>query len=316
MERLGDAGFRLVIGMTRIIRKPDGAEKYDFLPAHRWANQVAPDTREGARELFRKYPRADRVAIATGPCRALPEDEELIGIDIDVGHGNGADGFKSLRAMLDELGINFLPLGPRWHTPRGGLHMLFRIERGIALDPAPAPGVEIKQANRLLTCPPTVRPDGAYTWLKGCAPWELFTPRPPAKFVERVRKPEPKPAPPAMPYTPPADDKEAVRRRAYVERALQGEASDLALTAEGGRNHALKDAARRMANFVAGEPDVLRADEVRDALRAACVSNGLIADRGEPAFAKSFDSGFKFGLKFERRVPAPTKRPPPRSQGR
>jgi hypothetical protein len=66
----------------------------------------------------------------------------VVGLDIDVGHGDGANGWDS----LDEIGISLHPHSPTCHTPRGGSHVLFA-HPGAEIDIRSgriAPGLDLK----------------------------------------------------------------------------------------------------------------------------------------------------------------------------
>jgi hypothetical protein len=72
----------------------------------------------------------------------------------------------------------------------------------------------------------------------------------------------------------------------------------LAEVAEGGRNTALNRAAFELGTLACVAP--LGRDEVHEALRVACVANGLMTDEGnggEAGFEATFDSGWNAGLR-------------------
>lgn len=69
----------------------------------------------------------------------------LLVIDLDRNHDDGADGIASFREILSAEGHE-LPHGFRVRTPKGGVHIYFRLERDLALNGRSRywPGVDVK----------------------------------------------------------------------------------------------------------------------------------------------------------------------------
>lgn len=307
--RCAEAGLRPIVGNF-------GEGGRGFLPACKFQMTWPTDIRLAAQGHVQRYPECAALALVMGPCRA----GNVFALDVDRGHTAGVDGFASVRTLLDEYGVKRFAHGPRWKTPRGGCHVLFRAEHGVPIRNMSGkhglrPGVDVRAHNGLCTAPPSVRSDGAYEWL--VAPWEAEIPMAPDWLVDLVRKVErPSPAPVAPVEIPRGDDRERNRRATYVERALQGELADLALCGAGGRNAALFSAAAKCAAFRAGEPDFTPSEEVmRARLFAACVQNALVDDDGASAVHMTIGSGFQAGRQTPRYVPPALKTKATRNRG-
>lgn len=286
---LGRMGFRVAIGSTIV----SGPGKLEFRPAHRFANGAAPDTAEEAAHLVRRLPGCNRIAIVTGPCRA----GFVVGLDLDRNHGDGADGISEFRRALDEVGMDKLPPGPRWRTPRGGFQQLFLGDPTLRLASRPVPGIEVKwHPNLLLTCPPTRRPDGDYTWLSLPMPPSAFPPR----LVELWRQPDRLLSPEHITLPTLPRGAHDVRSDHWVQRAVDEECQRLGACGRGSRRDALLAAARKLGNIAAGQPDLLSRDFALKALRSSCIQNGFIEDDGLSAFTRTFLDGFDYGLKWPR----------------
>lgn len=92
----------------------------------------------------------------------------------------------------------------------------------------------------------------------------------------------------------PCDQQTDHRRRQYALAALAGCADELARTIQGSRNDKLNALSYRLGRMAAR--GWLTEDEIGAALWAACETNGYIDDDGQPAFRRSFQSGFRAGL--------------------
>jgi putative DNA primase/helicase len=98
------------------------------------------------------------------------------------------------------------------------------------------------------------------------------------------------------------------RIRAYAAAALDGEAKQLAMIGEGGRNYGLFAAVCKLGNYV--HHGVLSQSETHTALLDACTANGYIKGHGSAAFEKTFRSGLEWSADDELREPPPGKEQP------
>jgi hypothetical protein len=151
--------------------------------------------------------------------------------------------------------------------------------------------------------PPSIHPDTKepYRWLRGPGMATLYR-RPLINLVDisvkhieamaMVLRPWcPFPMPIKRPKAMPGDIATDERMRRYALGALRKEAANLAAMARNsGRNIQIFMVAGRLGIFLHNK--VLAKAEIVDALLAACQTNGLIADDGEPQCMRSLESGF------------------------
>ncbi len=193
---------------------------------------------------------------------ALPRD--LFALDIDPRHG----GHDSLAKLEREHGR--LPVTLSQMTGGGGEHRFFRVPSDVEIRQLAGlrDGLDTRAPGRgYVLLAPSRHPSGRrYRWGDRVPPVA-----PPGWLVDLVRV-----RPPVIPAALVAPIVETVARdraERYAEAALQGEASAVASTAEGGRNHRLFAAWRRCH-----DPEVaqhLPADHVRAVLTQAARAAGL-----------------------------------------
>lgn len=299
-RRVGAIGLRVIVGRT---------EGYRFIPAvSRYRDGLDTDTAESASRLIERNSAADRLGIIMGPCRF----GNVFALDLDRGHGDGADGVAEMRRWLDSVKLASLPLGPRIKTPRGGFQMIFRAPEGVEVRNMSgrhglAPGVDVKGRNGLVTIPPTERHDGIYSFVMGYSLFEAEIPEAPSELIEAVQRRvfEPPPHPDVWRASSMLDDAEQARRRRYVETAINSSLYDLERTGSGGRNHQLFRTAATIAAFAAGEPGLVKEGDFVERLRAAAGLNGSTAEDGALAIDNTIFSGFRRGRREPRYAPEP-----------
>ncbi len=118
----------------------------------------------------------------------------IVIIDIDPRHG-GLDTMAMLAATLG------LPVTPEVATPTGGIHLWYlhpgpgiKIPNsaGKATSGMDMPGVDVRGDGGLVVSPPSVRPEGTYTWCEWLC--EL-APLPEALLDQMIERAQPQPAP-------------------------------------------------------------------------------------------------------------------------
>ncbi len=241
---------------------------------------------------------AERVAgLATrhGPCNiGVATGRGLVVLDIDTKHGK--DGYVTLRALEAEHGP--LPVTVAAQTPTGGKHLYFRAPESVHVAGSVGrlgAGLDVRGHGGYVVAPPSVRPDGAYVWQPGRAPWELKVADLPEAWLALLRIPRAEPAATACQLgangatTP------------YGAAALASEAEVVAGTPEGGRNNRLSRASYAIGQLVqAGH--VATADAVVT-LDAAGAASGLSDPRERQATIRS---GLSAGKRHLRpKVPPP-----------
>jgi putative DNA primase/helicase len=220
-------------------------------------------------------------------------------IDLDRGHGDGADGIATFDALLDVHGE--LPACPAVRTPRGGVHLYF-------LQPKDAepignsagnigPGVDVRGFHGYVIAPDAVMADGTfYEGIPGTPDLaESFAagtiPTIPAWLAELAERPTPV----EMPTRCPGSLHVESNRQPYGAAVLKGEAATLADALTGTRNHQLNKAAFVVASKAGAWGWVTEA-EAWGALWSACIVNGYVADDGPKAFRRTFYSAWNDGL--------------------
>ncbi|MGH9155202.1 MAG: bifunctional DNA primase/polymerase [Acidimicrobiales bacterium] len=206
-----------------------------------------PRTRRGLHEAstdrttverwWRAWPRAN-VAIRTGSLE--PGAEGLVVVDIDPRHGGDAS--------LDELVAvhGGLPETAVVRTGGQGRHLYFahpgcavRNSAGTRL----GAGLDVRGDGGYVIAPPSVHANGrAYEWRSLASPAPL-----PEWLLDRL----------TTPSRPPSIAADHVLRcdagvSAWAAAAMDGELARVAMTAEGGRNHALNRAAFALGQLVGG----------------------------------------------------------------
>jgi hypothetical protein len=255
---------------------------------------VATNLERGVR-YFWDGKRADALpALHLSDCR-------LVAIDLDRGHGAGADGIASFDAMLDRYGE--LPPTPCVWTPRGGTHIYFRqpSERDPIGNSAGriGVGIDVRGWHGFTIAPGSVIGTGEfYEAVPGtpdlCEAFKTKSiPEMPAWLIELA---EPRLKAPAR--GPQSMQSDSGRGRKWALSALEGEMADLAATGVGGRNTKLNSVVHRLATMAARE--WLTEREIWDAAWNACQSNGYLtgvdASDGVASFKATFKSGFRSGF--------------------
>lgn len=224
----------------------------------------------------------------------------LVAIDLDRGHGDGADGIAEFDKLLDQYGE--LPVCPVVRTPRGGAHLYFRQPAGR--EPLGnsasriANGVDVRAHHGFVIAPGAVMATGEYYENIAGTPdlADAFMagtiPEVPAWLAELAERPATSQVPVRGPSSAVIPES---RLRSWALAVLEGEAAALAATPVRCRNENLNKAAFVIASK-GGAHGVVAEDEAWSALWAACVSNGYIADDGSKAFERSFYSGWNDGL--------------------
>ena len=195
--------------------------------------------------------------------------DRLVVLDVDPRHG----GDDSL-AELEDANGEIITLAVR--TGGGGYHLY--LEGELPSRPAFRPGLDLKSSGGLVVAPPSLHGCGKrYEWLdpgegvRVVPPWlaKLLAPQ------RAARSPLDRPVQAGTP-----------RRRRYVEKAIECECLDLALTPEGARNDALNRAAFSLSRFVeTGEVDPAK---LADVLVFAARHAGLNDHEIESTIASAF----------------------------
>jgi hypothetical protein len=246
----------------------------------------------GANYFRRRYPNS-RPAINCGGAG-------LVVIDLDRGHGDGADGVAEFDRLLDQHGE--LPEGvPAVRTPSNGVHLYFMQPPGI--EPIGnsagriAPGIDVRGHHGFVVAPDSVNGDGElYQRIAGtpdlCESFSAKTIPPlpawlaelaenPVRVIESVR----------VPCAPAFVD---CNRRPYGLAILQGEADELA-GVQSRRNQALNDSTFAISTK-AGAHGLVSEAETWAAMWNACLINGWLAKDGPKAFRATFYSAWNAGL--------------------
>jgi hypothetical protein len=201
----------------------------------------------------RNYPDAN-LGIATGG--------GVLALDVDTKAG----GFDSLHALQTEHGE--LPLTACSRTGGGGLHLLFRVDRGLRIPNSQggnggiAPGLDVRGDGGQIVAPPSVHESGQrYAWerhprdgIEFAPEWlvELTTrPRPPnlpptkpRRCQLAARKPKPTRLKVARPETPKRAEPLAGTRRADPAALAASFIRDFPILGPGRRHHQMHRAAR------------------------------------------------------------------------
>lgn len=230
----------------------------------------------------------------------------LVVIDLDV--KNDTSGLVSWETLCQDLGldvdqVNTLSVA----TPSGGKHLYFLAPDGQELRNTAgtlAKGIDTRANGGYVVAPPSVTPEGVYTWLEG----EI---KPlPAPLLALLLPKSPEKRADSPPQRPPARD-----RVPYVQAALDTELDRVRNAPPGTRNNSLNIAALSLGELVAAPWAGLRADKVESLLLDAALSCGL----GEKEAAATIQSGMMKGIAQPRPepvsqetsgVPWPTEPPP------
>jgi Bifunctional DNA primase/polymerase, N-terminal len=225
----------------------------------------------------------------------------LVVIDLDRGHGDGADGVAEFDKLLDQNGE--LPACPASRTPRGGVHLFFRQPDGAepisnsAGQNGIGPGIDVRGFHGYVIAPGAVMADGTFYEAIAGTPdvAESFIagtiPAIPAWLAELAERPPVVDMSSRAPRSLRVDS----NRQPFGAAVLEGEAVALANAAIGTRNSILNKAAFVIASK-AGALGWVSEGEAWAALWAACIANGYVADDGPKAFRRTFYSGWNDGV--------------------
>jgi hypothetical protein len=240
-----------------------------------------------------------RFGVDALPCLHLA-GTNLLAVDLDRGHADGADGCAEFDKLVSEYGD--VPSCPAVQTPRGGVHLYFSQphDREPLSNSAGqiGPGIDVRGYHGFTVAPGAVlqtgefyesiagTPDLAEAFVAGTIPpppdWLI-------ELAERSRHSEPLSRGPLVDAIPER------RLRAFALAVLEGEAAELADTPRGKRNHGLNKAAFVIASKGGAHGAVSEA-ETWAALWSACTANGYIASDGPKDFENTFYSGWNGGL--------------------
>ena len=204
-----------------------------------------------------------------------------------------------------------LPPTPEAKTARGR-HLFFMVPDGREVRNSAgklAPGVDVRGEGGYVVGAPSMHPSGVkYEWRSDRKPSGMKWAMPPAWLLDAVSPVAPVVAPmelievPVEDVTPlPAPAVPAKVAPRYVQRAVDGELSKVAAAGEGGRNHALNEAAFALGQFVGG--GYLEAGWLRHKLLQAATSCGLVGADGIATVNKTIDSGMNAGIAKPRQIP-------------
>lgn len=256
------------------------------------AGEKRPATAEGfynatadEKALRRLFSGAANLAIACGA-------SGLVVLDLDV--KNGRDGIAALAALEARHGA--LPATLTARTPTGGEHRYFRATEGVEIRNSEgkiAPGVDVRGLGGYVLAAPSTVNGAGYVWTHD-APIAAL----PATWIDLLARHEPARPRLALARPPRPSDR---RARVYCDRALEGEARELARGARGERNSTLNASAFSLATLA--HHGVFTRTDAYHALRRAGEDNGMIGDDGARSFDATFESGWRAGLEHPREIP-------------
>jgi DNA-directed RNA polymerase specialized sigma24 family protein len=190
-------------------------------------------------------------------------------------------------------------------TPSNGRHSFFRQPEGYVIGNSVGRlgnGIDVRASGGCIVAPGALLPTGG-GWLPlaetpelaatYCA--NLIPPLPPWLVALIVNGPRQSEESSEQESTEQFQtDNQGRREKSYAEGALRRCSAELRTTPVGARNSKLNAAAYKLGRMVArgwiGQADVV------DALRSACVENGLVGDDGIRAFESTINSGLQAGL--------------------
>lgn len=188
-------------------------------------------------------------------------------VDVDLRKPEAADTMAMIAATLD------LPPTPEVITATGGIHLWYAHPGpGIRIPNSSnqlasgfkTPGVDVRGDGGFAVCPPSTRPEGAYTWCEWLCD---LAPLPPSLLQHLVER---KPAP-AQPWRQHVQAQRRPVRSSYVEQAIRGVLQDL--TTQGGHG-ALTRAAYRLGTLHhLASPSDAQVDQLLEELADAALVN-------------------------------------------
>ena len=239
---------------------PGGEEVKRPFSGVRWRSQSTNDARAVER-FWRAYPDA---AVAIDLAKS-----GLVVIDADR-HGTH-DGVEAFGNLMAEHGFD-PDAAPIVATPNQGNHHYFRQPEGMQLGNkrgALPPGIDVRGFGGFVIAPGTVLEDGRTYEQFGDLAAAPVLPAWLVNLIGGTSRPEPAPAPVPVQRQQHSD----ARIRAYVDAAVAAETARVAQAGEGGRNHALNQAAFSLGQLVGA--GWIGEAEVAGLLTNAALSAGL-----------------------------------------
>jgi hypothetical protein len=216
---------------------PGGEEVKRPFSGVRWRSQSTNDARAVER-FWRAYPGA---AVAIDLAKS-----GLVVIDA-YRHGTH-DGVEAFGNLMAEHGFD-PDAAPIVATPNQGNHHYFRQPEGMQLGNkrgALPPGIDVRGHGGFVIAPGTVLEDGRTYEQFGDLAAAPVLPAWLVNLIGGTSRPEPAPAPVPVQRQQHSD----ARIRAYVDAAVAAETARVASAGEGGRNHALNQAAFSLGQLV------------------------------------------------------------------
>jgi hypothetical protein len=256
-----------------------------------WPKRASCDPAQIQR-WWQAQPRAN-IGVACGP-------SGLVVIDLDV--KNGARGPEAWEALCAELGLSPWDTAAA-ATPSGGRHLYYAAPKDTPLRSSAGklgPGIDVRAAGGYVVAPPSRTAEGSYAWIE---PGPLRPlPAPVARCLATQRPVGERPAgqrPPPRPGPDVSPSGADAALAAYVRKAVDAEAHNVAHAPEGMRNHTLNVAAYCLGQLVAAPWAGLAKDAVRDTLLRAARACGL----PEREALATIDSGLAVGMQHPRPSP-------------
>lgn len=230
--------------------------KQDKKPQGPWANvYVYPD------EVQRHIKWGGNIGVKTG--------NGLVVIDVD-NHDGGSNGFDA----LDKLG---LPETRSVHTPSGGLHLYYSCDTPIKNSTSKlAPGIDVRGEGGYVVCPPSVLPNGAYTWANDGPIAGL-----PRHILEVLAEPKPDRKVPTK-----NSGTNGRPSGGFFDAAMAGEALAIIDAAFGERNHTLNRSAYKLGGYTD-----LDEEQARMCLVDAAIHSGLSPREANASFSSGWQAG-------------------------
>jgi Bifunctional DNA primase/polymerase, N-terminal len=215
----------------------------------------------------------------------------VVVVDVDLRKPEAADTMAMIAATLD------LPPTPEVTTATGGIHLWYAHPgSGVRIPNSSkqfasgfkTPGVDVRGDGGFAVCPPSTRPEGAYSWCEWLCD---LAPLPPS-LLEHLVERQPALAEPAAPWRQRIEAARRPVRSSYVEQAIGDELTEL--EREGGHG-ALTRSAYRLGQLhaIAGMNDTQVEQLVEQLADAALVNAG--GDRSKTAALKTarecYDAG-------------------------
>jgi hypothetical protein len=212
------------------------------------------------------------------------------GAAFDVLDVDGDEGFDELERLVGGEDA-IVPGDPVVRTPNG-LHLYFT-PTGLGNRARFAPGLDWRGLGGYVIVPPSIGASGVRYGIEWAVTSPDEFPIAPGFLTDMVDRERRDVGATVIHQTPQnaTQRRTPVRSAAYVLRALEREAREVASTPEGQRNDRLNVAAYNLGRFVAD--GVLDIGTVERVLLAAASENGLIAEHGERSALATIRSGLR-----------------------